>query len=282
MGKDCLLERTCRLKTWLLIDTNNLCWRMAHSLAKRYPGDDAVGITSLAEVKKWIDWHSSTGCVFAFDSGKPLRKVEHPFYKANRASITADEAEMKRRVNQQILDLRLEWLRKAGFNNVFWQEGYEADDVIASVARDVPSGAKAIIVTTDTDLFQCASERVSVWNPITYTATTPASMLTKFGVGPERWAEVKALAGCSSDGIRGVEGVGEKTACKHLNGKLPEHVMASKKIRACGDEIKRNLGLVKLPWPGTAKFDLEADDDSDARWKAVAMELGVDTKVFLG
>lgn len=89
--------------------------------------------------------------------------------------------------------------------------GYEADDLIATLAHRLPH--PVVIVAGDRDLFPLVSERVYIWDPIREKTITPEEVLRRYGLPPEKIPEMRALAGDASDNLPGVRGIGEKTAC---------------------------------------------------------------------
>jgi hypothetical protein len=97
----------------------------------------------------------------------------------------------------------------------------------------------------------------------------------EWGIDPHSWADVKAIAGCHSDCVEGVRGIGERRAAKYLRGELPAdstHFMAIWRNKSVWEH---NLPLVKLPWPGVEEFHLEDDGDNEGEWRAVMRSLGM-------
>ncbi|MCL1862742.1 MAG: DNA polymerase I [Defluviitaleaceae bacterium] len=100
-------------------------------------------------------------------------------------------------------------------------EGYEADDVLGTLAKKaVVSGVAPVIITGDRDMLQLASEQIKIRLPKTKAGKTEvedynaAEVMARYGVTPEAFVDVKALMGDASDNIPGVPGIGEKTATK--------------------------------------------------------------------
>jgi len=93
-------------------------------------------------------------------------------------------------------------------------EKYEADDVIATLVRRAPEGARVSIVSTDRDLMQLVGERVQLLDGIRDRRYGPAEVEARFGVPPEKILDVRALVGDKSDNIPGVKGIGEKGAAQ--------------------------------------------------------------------
>ena len=97
-------------------------------------------------------------------------------------------------------------------------EGFEADDLIATYARQAKeAGAEVTIVSSDKDLMQLVDEGINMWDPMKNKTIGPDEVMEKFGVGPERVVDVQALAGDSADNVPGVEGIGIKTAAQLIN-----------------------------------------------------------------
>jgi len=88
--------------------------------------------------------------------------------------------------------------------------GYEADDLIATLATKLPN--PVLIIAGDRDLFSLVSDRVYVWDPLRERIIDPAEVERRYGVPPEKMPELRALSGDASDNIPGVKGIGEKTA----------------------------------------------------------------------
>jgi ribonuclease HI len=92
-------------------------------------------------------------------------------------------------------------------------DGFEADDVIATLARRYAAeGLEVTVVTGDKDLMQIVGERVGLLDTMKNKRSGPQEVLDRFGVPPERVPDVLGLAGDTSDNIPGVPGIGEKTA----------------------------------------------------------------------
>ncbi len=93
--------------------------------------------------------------------------------------------------------------------------GYEADDLIATYARQAKAaGADVTIVSSDKDLMQLVNDRVSMLDPIKNRPIRAAEVEEKFGVGPDKVVEVQALIGDPTDNVPGVPGIGVKTAAE--------------------------------------------------------------------
>ncbi len=139
-----------------------------------------------------------------FDSKAPtFRKEMYPEYKANRAAMPED------------LVPQIPYIKKIveGFNiPVLEKEGFEADDIIATLASQfAEQGMNVTVVTGDKDLMQIVNEQIRLLDTMKDKAYGPSEVTERFG-GAKKVVDVQALAGDSSDNIPGVPGIGEKTA----------------------------------------------------------------------
>ncbi len=157
---------------------------------------------------------------------------------------------------------------------MFGVQGYEADDLIASIALRVRN---AIIVGSDRDFYQLLSRGVRQWLPDRQRMMTLKRFREKYKIEPAMWATVKALTGCDTDEVPGIEGVGEPTAIKYLRGELPTTYKVFGRIQSPESRIltERNRHLVKLPFRGTPKLQLWQDDLSLEGWRKVCNHLGM-------
>jgi len=126
--------------------------------------------------------------------------------------------------------------------------------------------------------------RVSMWNPQKKQAITAESFGREWGIDPTMWADVKAIAGCSTDNVQGVKGVGEKTAVKFLTGGLGPDTKAFDRITSIdGNDVwERNLHLTRLPFKGTKRFKLVDDCLTQEKWNELMERLGMKTLVGRG
>jgi len=245
-----------------------------------YDGEDtSVLFGLLRDLVVWRDVFSTERFVFCFDAGKNRRLEIYQRYKQNRVpkEDEPEEDKIKRqRFREQVKRLREEDLFKLGFRNVLWADGYEADDVIASVCLfSLPEKDQAIVVTSDADLWQLISPYVSVFDPRNGRRRTLQWFSHQYGLSPCQWADVKAIAGCSSDNVRGIEGVGEKSAVAYLAGRMNTEHKRYKRIVDGNDRWRRNLRLVQLPFEGCPRFELREDRLTRRRWRKTCEQWGM-------
>jgi DNA polymerase-1 len=267
-------------KRWLVLDAPYLFYRSFYAMGNLSWDGDTTGVIFgfLRDLIYFQEMHMTTGTVFCFDQGKPLRKDLFPGYKAKRelerSQLSPQDRNLRRDFLKQIHSLRDELLTQIGFRNVLTKEGYEADDHIAAVCRSTQD--EFVVVGSDHDLFQILSHNISIWNPHKKEMVTHQSFTRRYGIRPRQWIRVKALAGCGTDNIPGVSGVGEITAIKYLRGELrPGKVLT--KIENGQDVVERNLPLVRLPFPDTPTPHLHNDNIRVRRWEELADRLGMKT-----
>ena len=176
------------------------------------------------------------GVAIAFDLKAPtFRHKMYDGYKANRHGMPPELA--------QQLPVLKELLVALGYK-IISLEGYEADDILGTVAEMCKNGDECFIATGDRDSFQLVRDNVTVLLPHTKMGTTtteiytPARIKEEYGVTPIQMIDIKALQGDASDCIPGVAGVGQKTA-----GDLIQKFTSIKNIYDNIDtlEIKENL-----------------------------------------
>ncbi|QFR97601.1 DNA polymerase I [Streptomyces tsukubensis] len=182
----------------------------------------------------------------AFDvSRKTWRSEEFTEYKANR-SKTPDEFKGQVELIGELLD--------AMNAQRFAVDGFEADDVIATlVTQAEAAGFEVLIVTGDRDSFQLVSENVTVLYPTKgvseLTRYTPEKVEEKYGLTPAQYPDFAALRGDPSDNLPGIPGVGEKTAAKWINqfGSFAELVERADEVKGkAGQNFRDHLDAVKL------------------------------------
>ncbi|MCP4330439.1 MAG: DNA polymerase I [Alphaproteobacteria bacterium] len=137
---------------------------------------------------------------------KNFRNDIYPDYKANREAPPEDLIPQFDLIRDATRAMNLPCVE---------MEGFEADDLIATYARQAAAlGSDVTIVSSDKDLMQLVDGRVNMMDPINNRAIGPDEVVEKFGVGPEKVVDVQALAGDSTDNVPGVPGIGVKTAAQ--------------------------------------------------------------------
>jgi DNA polymerase-1 len=203
-----------------------------------------------------------------FDSGDSFRDEIYPEYKETREKMPDD------------LRASLKYIRTIveGFNDpVVELEGYEADDVIGTLAvqaRD--AGLEAVIVSGDKDFYQLVQPGIHLMNPgrggaqgVAAEWVTEDNADEKFGIPPRQVADYLALVGDSSDNVPGARGIGPKTAVKLLAEHpdvetLLEHAedvkptRASNSLKKNADEVRLSKQLVTIMTDLDIELDLEA------------------------
>lgn len=269
------------MKTWLLLDANFLCWRAFHSMGDLSHKAIKTGVIYgfLREIITMQDGFGTTNVAFCFDHKQPKRREELECYKAKRHATkrTEEEEEARADMRRQVDLLRTDYLPRIGYRNIFAQEGYEADDIIASLCMDLSDEDEAIIVSSDGDLYQLLRHNVMMHDPQKMRTHTLQSFTKRFGIEPKWWWRVLALKGCDTDEVPGIDGVGLKTALKWLRSELkPESKVFQRIASAAGRAIyKRNIPIVRLPYAGVEAFTLRPDKLSGDGYLSVCEELGI-------
>ncbi|MCC6221265.1 MAG: DNA polymerase I [Deltaproteobacteria bacterium] len=173
----------------------------------------------------------------AFDIGKPtFRHALFADYKANRAACPPELVQQMPYFSQIVDALGIKSASR---------EGYEADDIIATlVKRFASSDCKVIIVSGDKDLTQLIGEHVEMWDPMRDVWMDSQKVREKYGVAPGQMADYLALTGDSSDNIPGAKGIGPKSAEVLVNyfGSLDQMLENPEKI----EEIENLRSKAKI------------------------------------
>ena len=201
-----------------LIDGSAYIFRAYHALPPLTRKSDGMPIGAVSGfcnmLSKLVDDVRDGGEVdyFAviFDAArKTFRNDIYPEYKANRPPAPEDlvpQFPLVKRASQAFNLATVE------------MPGYEADDVIATYARQAREAGMAVtIVSSDKDLMQLVGGGVAMHDPMKQRNIGPDQVLEKFGVGPDRVIDVQALCGDATDNVPGVPGIGIKTAALLIN-----------------------------------------------------------------
>ncbi|HHN68302.1 MAG TPA: DNA polymerase I, partial [Thermopetrobacter sp.] len=218
-----------------LVDGSGFIFRAYHALpplTRRSDGLPVGAVHGFAQMLHKLLMGMNAGkrpthLAVIFDAGREtFRNDIFPDYKANRPEPPDD------------LIPQFDLIRQAteAFNvPAIELQGYEADDLIATYARQAKeAGATVHIVSSDKDLMQLIGDGVTMYDAMKDREIGPEEVMKKFGVAPEKVTDVQALAGDSTDNIPGVPGIGVKTAALLINeyGDL-ENLLAH------ADEIKQ-------------------------------------------
>ncbi|MET7306317.1 DNA polymerase I [Streptomyces sp. NPDC005571] len=235
----------------LLMDGHSLAYRAFFALpAENFttgagqPTNAVYGFASM--LANTLRDEAPTHFAVAFDvSRRTWRSQEFPEYKANR-SKTPDEFKGQVELIGELLD--------AMHADRFAVDGFEADDVIATLATQAEAaGFEVLIVTGDRDSFQLITDNVTVLYPTKgvseLTRFTPEKVEEKYGLTPQQYPDFAALRGDPSDNLPGIPGVGEKTAAKWINqfGSFDDLVARADEVKGkAGQNFRDHLDSVKL------------------------------------
>ena len=250
----------------LLIDGTGLIFRAYYSIRSEMTTPDGVPVNAVyglvrMVMKAFRDVRSTAGAV-AFDAGKrTFRNEMFPEYKAQRES-PPEELCRQFELSQDTV--------RAMEVPVYCEEGYEADDIIATLARQARAVGHAVtILTSDRDILQLVGEDCELLMPmgggVFKTMDLPA-FDEKYGFPVERFVDFKAIMGDPSDNIPGIKGIGEKGAAKLVAtyGRL-EQIYANldmvrpdgvrRKLQGAKDEVFLYRDLVTLKDDVPVEYD---------------------------
>jgi DNA polymerase-1 len=209
-----------------------------------------------------------THIVVAFDvSRQSFRNEHYAEYKANRRQSPDEFAGQVDLVKEVLAALRISTAEKPG---------YEADDVIATLARrGVADGMQVSIVTGDRDAYQLVTDGITVLylkrGVSEMDRMDPEAVRARYGVGPECYRDLAAMVGESSDNLPGIPGVGPKTAAKWISqyGNLSGVIAHADEIKGkAGDNLRQHLVQVMINYQVNALVtDLELPiGPADVAW----------------
>ena len=228
------------MQTIYLVDGSGYIFRAYYAIAplstsKGLPSNALLGFTRM--IIKLLRDEDARYVAVMFDTGEPtFRHKMFDAYKANRGECPEDLIPQMPYFRKIVQALGIPCYEKPG---------YEADDIIATLAKGVAApDRKIVIVSGDKDLTQLVGEGIEVWDPMRNVRFTPEKVREKFGVGPQGIVDYLALVGDSSDNIPGVKGVGPKGALKLLEqfGNVEQILQNIEKI----EEIKGLRGARKI------------------------------------
>ncbi|PRI13976.1 DNA polymerase I [Mycobacterium shigaense] len=237
--------------TLMLLDGNSLAFRAFYALpAENFKTRSGLTTNAVygftAMLINLLRDEAPTHVAAAFDvSRQTFRSERYPEYKANR-SATPDEFHGQ-------IDITKEVLNALGIT-VLAEPGFEADDLIATLATQAEKeGYRVLVVTGDRDSLQLVSDDVTVLYPrkgvSELTRFTPQAVVEKYGLTPTQYPDFAALRGDPSDNLPGIPGVGEKTASKWIveYGSLQGLVDNVDSVRGkVGDALRAHVASVVL------------------------------------
>ena len=193
-----------------LIDGSSYIYRAYYALpylsnSEGVPTNAVYGFTKM--LLKIIKEHRPEHIAVAFDTKGPTFRVDmYSEYKAQRPEMPDDLKPQIPYIKKIVRALNIPSLEK---------EGYEADDIIGTLADEmVKKGIEVVIVTGDKDMLQLVGEHITVLDTMKNRRFGCREVVERYGVGPQGVVEIMGLAGDSVDNIPGVPGIGEKTAIK--------------------------------------------------------------------
>ncbi len=262
-----------------LVDGSGYIFRAYHALPPLTRKSDGlpVGAVSgfcnmlLRLVRDTINGEKPTHLAVIFDAGsQTFRNEIYDQYKANRSETPPDLIPQ--------FGLIREATRAFDIASIE-QDGFEADDLIATYARlAVEAGATVTIVSSDKDLMQLVNDQVSMFDTMKDKRIGRAEVIEKFGLGPEHVVDIQSLAGDSTDNVPGVPGIGIKTAAQLINeyGDLDQLLARAGEIKQPkrrealienADKARLSRELVRLEShvPLTTDIKMMAVHEPDAR-----------------
>jgi DNA polymerase-1 len=197
-------------KTLYLIDGSALMYRayfafIRNRLINSRGEDTSATFGFVNTILKLVRTHLPDYLAVVFDTGRPTFRHElFPAYKATRQKMPDEMRDQIPRIRESVRALGLPLVET---------EGYEADDVIGTLAKAASGeGFEVFMVTGDKDFMQLVGPHISVLDPMKDIVYHPEDVQEKYGIPPERIVDYLALTGDASDNVPGIPKVGEKTA----------------------------------------------------------------------
>jgi len=276
----------------LIIDTSALLHAAKHSVGKaKLSHNDQytfVIFGFLFRLRNLVQKTYADRIVFAYDSASSLRKeLIYSEYKSNRDdSKKSDKDKQLDAIARPQFKIVKKIISYIGYKNTFEAEGYEADDIIASVVKS-NKNSEIVICTSDEDMYQLISPTCMIIKPRDYRWYGLKEFRQEYGIEPLMWKRVKVYGGCSTDAVPGlpipsddkakkVRHIGEGLALNYIKAKINPETKTYKAF--FGPEAKRivnrNKSLVILPFRGTPEFSILSDSLSKERFIQVCKEYG--------
>jgi DNA polymerase-1 len=257
-------------KRLFLIDGNSFCYRAFYAIkglatSKGQPTNAVYGFVTM--LKKILQKEKPQYLAVAFDLKAPtFRHEKFKDYKIQRRPMP-DGLISQMPIIKEVL--------KAYQIAIFEKEGYEADDLLATIAKKAEeAGFEVCIVSQDKDILQLVNENIKVYSPGDHEMLYDRDKVkARFGIVPEQVVELMSLMGDSSDNIPGIPGIGEKTAVELLKefGSLKEILAHPEKIKSLARrklvEDNQKLAILSLELA-----QVEQDVPLDIAWEALKVK----------
>lgn len=261
-----------------LIDGNSYVYRAFYAIkslssSQGMPTNAIYGFTTM--LLKIIREKRPDNLIISFDSPVPTERHKiYKEYKAQRPETPEDLLEQLPHIRKVISSFKIE---------VFEVPGYEADDVLGTIARKAADrGIDVFIVTGDKDMLQLVDERIKVYDPMKDRILDEEFVRRRYGVGPAKVTDFMALTGDPVDNIPGIKGVGEKTA-KELLAEFEDiedmlnHTerIGKKKLRLLvsenADIVRLSKRLVTLDTSVPVDIEMEKTKLREPDWPALLL-----------
>lgn len=313
-----------RNKCLIVVDTRGLCWSASAFAYRNKPDATPEQMYSdilwafLNRLKFCSEKFNTNKFIFAWESPSEhsLRAKIFPAYKQSRKTfdntpvvITGEESRRELESKKGIIErqtirkvaepfwmlLQKHILDYIGFHNNISVDGYEGDDIIAQIVKQ-ESPRPIVIMSEDNDMYQLISDNVCQISTrfrghSQGYVSTPSVLDRKrfihlFGIEPHQWASVKSVAGCPTDGVPGVKGVGKITAVKYIkegslmrtNGKPTLKQEAINAATETG-EIDLWRKLVTLPFEGMPNIAIKQDALSPRKFYEICCKYNINNRI---
>jgi DNA polymerase-1 len=234
------------MPTLYLIDGNSYVYRAFYAIrglaaSDGMPTNAIYGFTNM--IFKILREKNPDYFAVVFDAPGPTHRHEaYEEYKAHRPGMPDDLKPQIPFIKEIISAFRIQTIEK---------QGYEADDILAHIAKEAESeGLEVYIVTGDKDMCQVVSPKIKLYDTMKEKITEEKNVVEKYGITPSQFPEIIALMGDASDNIPGAPGIGEKTAVKLLKefGNLDNVLSNQEKIKntRARNAISDNIESIKL------------------------------------
>jgi DNA polymerase I len=201
-------------KRIIIVDGYSFVFRAYHAMPALSRPEDGTPVGAvygfISMVMRVLLDMKPTHIVIALDSGKKTyRHKMYPKYKANRPPAPEDLVPQFPLIREAIKALNIETME---------QEGYEADDIIATLAhKALKNKEEVLIISSDKDLMGLVNDHTKMYDAIRSKEIGAKEVEEKYGVEPEKMRDLLAVVGDTSDNVPGIPGIGPKTAAELLN-----------------------------------------------------------------